>query len=347
MIYLNCDYNEGAQERIIERLAQTNLEQSVGYGQDAYCEKAAELIREKCGKPKAGVHFLVGGTQTNETVITALLRPYQGVIAPDTGHISTHETGAIEAGGHKVLTLPGTDGKLTAEQVEACYLAHAEDETREHMVQPGMVYISQPTEWGTLYSLAELKALSQVCRRYGLILYADGARLGYGLTGQDNDVSLSNMAELCDIFYIGGTKVGALFGEAVVIPDVRLQQDFRYMMKQKGGLLAKGRLLGLQFLALFEDDLYCEGAAHGNCMADQIRETLKALQVPFWVENCTNQIFPILPDAVWKKLGEKYCFSYEKRISETESVMRICTSWATKPETAAELCEDLKACIGG
>ncbi len=343
MFYFNCDYNEGAQERILERLAETNREQTIGYGTDIYCQKAADLIRKECQAPEAAVHFLVGGTQTNETVITALLRPYQGVIAPDSGHISNHETGAIEAGGHKVLVLPAQEGKITAKQVEDCYRAHVLDDFHEHTVQPKMVYVSQPTEYGTLYSLAELQALSDVCHRNDLILYADGARLGYGLEAADNDVSLKDMAALCDVFYIGGTKVGALFGEALVITDTRLQTDFRYMIKQKGGMLAKGRLLGIQFLTLFEEGLYFSGAAHANRLADKIRGTLKELNIPFLVENCTNQIFPVMQDAVWEKLGERYCFSYEKRVNETCSAMRICTSWATGREAVEQLCEDLKA----
>ncbi|MBO5210208.1 MAG: aminotransferase class I/II-fold pyridoxal phosphate-dependent enzyme [Lachnospiraceae bacterium] len=341
MIYFNCDYNEGAHEKVMQRLMETNREQTIGYGCDDYCEKARKLIREKCQAPEADVHFLVGGTQTNATVIAAALRTHQGVIAAQSGHINVHETGAIEADGHKVLALPSEDGKITAEQVEKCYVTHVSDGAFEHMVQPKMVYISQPTELGTQYTLAELEALSAVCRRNHLFLFVDGARLGYGLMAADNDVTMADLARLTDVFYIGGTKVGALFGEAVVISNPYLKEDFRYVMKQKGGMLAKGRLLGIQFLALFESDLYLEIAAHADKMADQIREVLYQKQIPFLVENSTNQIFAILPDEILDKLSEKYCFSYQERIDETHSAVRICTSWATEKESVDELCKDL------
>lgn len=343
MIYFNCDYNEGAHEKIMERLLETNMDQTDGYGCDIYCERARKLIRKKCNAPKAAVHFLVGGTQANATVIKSVLRSYQGVIAADTGHIAVHETGAIEAGGHKVLALPGIDGKISAVQIEKCYRAHIEDDSFEHMVQPGMVYISQPTELGTLYSLEELKAISEVCHKTGLILYVDGARFGYGLAAEDNDVSMADLAVLCDVFYIGGTKVGALFGEAVVICNPALQNDFRYMIKQMGGMLAKGRLLGVQFEALFEDDLYERISMHAIELAEQIRAQLYALNVPFLVESHTNQIFPILPDAVLAKLQENYIYCYQERVDETHSAVRFCTSWATKESDVESLCRDLEA----
>ncbi len=343
MIYFNCDYNEGAHEKVMAALVETNMEQTDGYGCDVYCEKARRLIREKCKAPKAAVHFLVGGTQTNATVIKSVLRSYQGVISAHTGHIAVHETGAIEAGGHKVLTLPGEDGKITASQIEACYRAHVEDDSFEHMVQPKMVYISQPTELGTMYTLEELKAISQVCRNNQLFLYVDGARLGYGLAAEDNDVSMADLAELTDVFYIGGTKVGALFGEAVVISNPALHNDFRYMIKQMGGMLAKGRLLGVQFQALFEKDLYMEIAGHAIELAGQIRTQLNALNIPFLVQNSTNQIFPILPDAVLEKLQEKYIYCYQERVDETHSAVRFCTSWATKEKDVESLCRDLES----
>lgn len=342
MTYFNCDYNEGAHEKVMRRLLETNKEQTIGYGCDDYCEQARKLIREKCQAPEADVHFLVGGTQTNATVIAAALRTHQGVIAAQTGHINVHETGAIEADGHKVLALLSKDGKLTAKQVEECYMTHVSDGAFEHMVQPKMVYISQPTELGTQYTLAELEALSAVCRKNHLFLFVDGARLGYGLMAAGNDVTMADLARLTDVFYIGGTKVGALFGEAVVINNPCLKEDFRYVIKQKGAMLAKGRLLGLQFLALFEDDLYFEIAAHADKMADRIREVLHRKQMPFLVENCTNQIFTILPDEILNKLSEKYCFSYQERIDETHSAVRICTSWATEKAAVEELCGDLE-----
>ncbi|MBD5457377.1 MAG: low specificity L-threonine aldolase [Lachnospiraceae bacterium] len=341
MIYFNCDYNEGAHEKILERLVQTNREQTEGYGCDEYCGRARELILEQCQSKDAAVHFLVGGTQTNATVIAAALRTYQGVLAAQTAHINVHETGAIEAGGHKVLTLPSENGKLTAEQVEEAYRAHISDGSHEHIVQPKMVYISQPTELGTQYTLAELEALSAVCRQNHLYLFVDGARLGYGLTASDNDVTLPDLARLCDVFYIGGTKVGALFGEAVVITHPALREDFRYVIKQQGGMLAKGRLLGIQFMTLFENNLYMEIARHANELAEQIREVFQRKQIPFLVENHTNQLFPILPDSVLEKLGQKYCYSYQQRIDEEHSAVRFCTSWATSKAAVEELCGDL------
>jgi len=341
MIYFNCDYNEGAHEKILERLMQTNREQTEGYGCDEYCSRARKLILEQCRSKDAAVHFLVGGTQTNATVIAAALRTYQGVLAAQTAHINVHETGAIEAGGHKVLALLSENGKLTAKQVEEACQAHNSDDSHEHIVQPKMVYISQPTELGTQYTLAELEALSAVCQQNHLFLFVDGARLGYGLAASDNDVTLPDLARLCDVFYIGGTKVGALFGEAVVITDPALQEDFRYVMKQQGGMLAKGRLLGIQFLTLFENNLYMEIAGHANELAEQLREVFHQKQVPFLVESHTNQLFPILPDSVLERLGQKYCYSYQQRIDEEHSAVRFCTSWATQRAAVDELCGDL------
>lgn len=341
MIYFNCDYNEGAHEKIIEQLLLTNMEQTPGYGCDDYCRQARELILKECDTKEADVHFLVGGTQTNATVITASLRSYQGVIAADSAHINVHESGAIEAGGHKVLALPGKDGKLTAAQAEACYLAHINDGSHEHMVQPKMVYISQPTELGTMYTLKELEELSAVCNKYQLLLYVDGARLGYGLVSPGNDVTLADLARLCDVFYIGGTKVGALFGEAVVIMNSSLKEDFRYIIKQQGAMLAKGRLLGIQFQTLFKDGLYMEISRHAIELAEQIRAVLEGKKIPFYVENRTNQIFPILPDDILDILGKNYGFEYQARVDETHSAVRICTSWATKDDAVKKLCLDL------
>lgn len=341
MIRFNCDYSEGAHEKIMERLLQTNREQTPGYGEDCYCDAARNLIRMACNKEDADVHFLVGGTQANLTVIAAALRPHQGVIGATSAHINVHETGSIEACGHKVLALPSEDGKITAEQVEACYLAHVQDESFEHTVQPKMVYISNPTELGTIYSKTELAELSDVCRKHQLYLFMDGARLGYGLAARDNTLSLEDIAELCDVFYIGGTKVGALFGEAVVITNPELKTDFRYLIKQRGGMLAKGRLLGLQFQVLFENNLYMEVAEYADRLADRLREAFVNAGYSFLVENQTNQIFPIMPDEKLAELKEKYSFSYQQRIDESHSAVRFCTSWATKEEDVEQLIRDL------
>lgn len=342
MIYFNNDYAEGCHEQVLQALCRSNMDQTPGYGEDAYCAAAAKKIRALCQAPDAAVHFLVGGTQTNLTVIDAALRPHQGALCAVSGHINVHETGAVEATGHKVLTVPSADGKITAAQVEQTVLAHRADGAFEHMVQPRLVYISNPTELGTLYTLAELEALSRTCRDLGLDLFLDGARLGYGLTAQGNDVTLADLARLCDVFYIGGTKVGALFGEAVVIPNPILAQDFRYLMKQHGGMLAKGRLLGVQFGALMADDLYFEISRHANRLADQLRRTFQELKVPFLVEGVTNQLFPILPDAVLEKLSQTYVFCEQERVDETHRAVRFCTSWATRPENVDQLCADLR-----
>lgn len=341
MIYFNCDYNEGAHEKVMEQLMLTNMEQTPGYGCDDYCRQAKALILKECDAKDAEVHFLVGGTQTNTTVIKSALRAHQGVIAADSGHINVHESGAIESVGHKVLALPAEAGKLTAAQVENCYLAHISDDSHEHMVQPKMIYISQPTELGTLYSLKELKDISEVCNKYQLLLFVDGARLGYGLAAPGNDVTLADLARLCDVFYIGGTKVGALFGEAVVIINPLLKEDFRYIIKQQGAMLAKGRLLGVQFQVLFKDGLYMEISRHAIDMAEKIRTVLYDKKVAFYVENRTNQIFPVLPDAVLDVLRKNYGFEYQARIDETHSAIRICTSWATKADSVEKLCQDL------
>lgn len=341
MIYFNCDYNEGAHEKIINRLAKTNMEQTAGYGCDPYCEHAGELIRNACNAPEADVHFLVGGTQANLTVISAALRPWQGVLCAHTGHINVHETGAVEACGHKVLALPATDGKISAEQIDEAYQMHITDESFEHIVQPAMVYLSFPTELGTLYSKAELEAISSVCRKNGLYLFIDGARLGYGLMAPDNDLTLPKLAELCDVFYIGGTKMGALFGEAVVICSPQLKKDFRYIIKQKGGMLAKGRLLGIQFETLFQDNLYWKLGKHADDLAEDIRSALKLRGIPLLVKNRTNQIFPIFPDSCLAQLKEKYSFTYMEQVDGEHSAIRFCTSWATTKEQVKQLCEDI------
>ena len=309
------------------------------------CQEAAELIKKKCGTDKLDVHFLVGGTQANLTVIDACLRPHQGALCAVSGHINVHETGAVEATGHKVLALPSDDGKITADQVRQAVTAHRADPDAEHTVQPKLVYISNPTELGTLYSLDELTALSDTCHELGLYLFLDGARLGYGLAAKGNDVTLADLARLCDVFYIGGTKVGALFGEAVVFSNPVAGEDFRYFIKQHGGMLAKGRLLGIQFGVLFEDDLYYELGAYADRLADQIRETLQTLGCPMLVEGITNQLFPILPDGVLAELSKKFSFVTMDKIDENHHAVRFCTSWATKQENVDALCSELRRLI--
>lgn len=342
MTKFQCDYSEGAHPSILKKLSETNLEQTSGYGEDPYCSQAAALIREKCGRQDIDVHFLVGGTQANLTVLSAALRPHQGAIAADTGHINTHESGAIEATGHKVLALPGTDGKLTAEQIQDACDGHFGDATHEHIVQPKLVYLSFPTEVGTIYSRAELTAISETCRRNRLFLYVDGARMGYGLCAEGSDLTLPDFAQLCDAFYIGGTKMGALFGEALVLCNDALKEDFRYLIKQKGGLLAKGRLLGLQFLALFENDLYFELANHANQMAALIREACVKKGYAFLTPSPTNQQFPIMPDSVLKKLGAQFEYSFWQKIDDGHSAVRFCTSWATKEEDVRRLAAEIE-----
>ena len=342
MIYFNNDYSEGCHSSVLEKLISTNMEQTPGYGEDTYCREAADHIRRICEKDQLSVHFLVGGTQTNMTVIAAGLRPHQGVISAESGHIHVHETGAVESTGHKVLSLPSQDGKITAEQIRTTVLAHRADKSFEHMVQPKMVYLSNPTELGTIYSKAELTAISDACKELGLSLFMDGARLGYGLTAQGNDLTMADIARLCDVFYIGGTKVGALFGEAVVFSNQELSKDFRYLIKQRGGMLAKGRLLGIQFCALLEDGLYFDIAKRANAMADKIRETLDSLGYSYLVPGVTNQIFAILPDALLENLAQEFSFSEQERVDENHRAIRFCTSWATTEENVTALCEAIR-----
>lgn len=342
MIYFTSDYCEGCHERILQRLIETNYEQTSGYGTDDHCRAAADYIRRECGREDAAVHFLVGGTQTNMTLIAAALRPHQGAVCAESGHIHVHETGAVEATGHKCLTLPSGDGKITARQVADLVRLHRSDESMEHTVQPKLVYISNPTEYGTIYSPSELEALSRVCRENGLYLFLDGARLGYGLRCRENDVTLADLARLCDAFYIGGTKVGALFGEALVLTHPALKEDFRYLIKQHGGMLAKGRLLGIQFETLFEDGLYWQISDHALKMADLLRDALRTAGLPMQVDSPTNQLFPIVPDTMLAKIREKYAVTYMNRVNEQHSCIRLCTSWATKEENVLEFCRDLK-----
>lgn len=343
MIQFQCDYNEGAHPRILERLIQTNLEQTVGYGEDHYCESARNVIKEVCGRADADVHFLVGGTQANATVISSVLKPYQGVVCAHTGHINVHETGAIEHGGHKVLAIPSKNGKLDAGDLLKCIQDHYSEDGPEHTVQPGMVYISFSTETGTIYSLSEIRAIRHICTEYGLPLFIDGARLGYGLASEGCDVTLKDIADLADVFYIGGTKQGALFGEAVVITSNDLKKDFRYCIKQNGGMLAKGRLLGIQFLTLFEDGLYFRLSEHAVSLALKIRDAFKAKGYPFIADSPSNQQFPILPDEVLEILGKDFLFSIWQKTDEKHTAVRFCTSWATSPEAVDKLLNAIEA----
>ncbi len=344
IIRFESDYSEGAHERILERLAQTNMEQTPGYGTDVHCQRAAEMVRRLVDAPDACVQFLVGGTQTNMTVIASALRPHEGVIAAQTGHIACHETGAVEASGHKVICLPSHDGKLDPAETEAFFAEYWADVNFEHMVKPKMIYVSQPTESGTLYSLAELKELRRICDRYDAFLFLDGARLGYGMESRSNDVTYPDLAKYCHVFYIGGTKVGALFGEAVVICDERIKKEFRYHIKQRGGMLAKGRLLGIQFEALLEDGLYMRISRHAVEEADRIREALKRKGIPLWGSSDTNQVFAVLDTARHRALEEKgYVLSPWTAEKDGRAVWRICTGWATPRENVDRLIADIEA----
>ena len=343
-ISFSCDYMEGAHPAILQRLIETNFAQMPGYGADDYCESAREKIRAACSAPNAEVHFLVGGTQTNATVIDALLRSYQGVVAADTGHISVHEAGAIEFGGHKVLTLPHRNGKISAEQIASLLRVYEEDVNHDHTVMPGMVYLSQPTEYGTLYSREELSAISALCREKHLPLYVDGARLAYALACPENDVTLKDMAELCDIFYIGGTKCGALLGEAVVIPQPGLISHFFTIIKQHGALLAKGRLLGLQFDTLFTDGLYQRIGEAALRAAEDIRTALRANGYQLCFASPTNQTFCLVDREQMEKLREYVDFSQWEVYDEMHTIIRFATSWATKDEDVCTLCRILRDC---
>ena len=343
MLYFRNDYVEGCHPAILEKLAETNMEQLPGYGEDKYCESAKEKIKRACGTPDADVHFVVGGTQANCICVCAALRPHQGVISADSGHINGHEVGAVEATGHKILALPSRDGTICAEQVEACLKGHFTDRIAEHLVQPAMVYVSHPTETGTLYTKQQLTDIKRVCTQYNVPLFLDGARLGYGLTSPYNDLTLADIAALCDIFYIGGTKCGALFGEAIVITNDALKKDFRYIIKQRGALLAKGRLLGIQFDVLFSGNLYfdiCETAVE---YALRIRKAFEEKGVSMWGDATANQQFPILTDAQIAYLGKKYDFDFTARYDETHAIVRFCTSWATQEAAVNRLIEDIWA----
>ena len=333
-----CDYMEGTHPAILQKLVETNLEKTGGYGLDPYCDAAKEKIKAACGCPEGEVFFLVGGTQTNATVIDALLKSYQGVIAAEIGHVSVHEAGAIEADGHKVLTLPHDNGKISADQVRGLLDGFYNDANHDHMVMPGMVYISHPTEYGTLYTLEELTELSNVCHENHIPLYMDGARLAYALACSENQLTLADIARLCDIFYIGGTKCGALFGEAVVIPKPGLIPHFFTIIKQHGALLAKGRLLGIQFDTLFTDSLYEKVGAPAIQAADQIRKTLKEQNFSLCFGSPTNQVFCIADDALMTRLEKQVEFGFWEKYDDTHTVIRFATSWATTKEDVDALC---------
>lgn len=336
------DYMEGAHPSILARLNETNLMQTPGYGADIITKQAQEKIQKACGSPNAAVHFFVGGTQTNLTVIDGLLSSYQGVISADTGHINVHEAGAIEHGGHKVIPLRNHFGKLNATDIQHYLKDFYADEAYEHMVIPGMVYVSQPTEYGTLYSLKELEDIHQVCIHYKLPLYIDGARLAYGLAAKENDVTLKDLARLSDVFYIGGTKCGTLFGEALVIPNPTLIPHFFNIMKQHGAVLAKGRLLGVQFDALFSDDLYRRIGEAGMKAAHRIKTALIQFGYTLFIDSPTNQIFVTLCNEHIEALKSHVTFGFWQKLDEDLSVVRFVTSWATTDQQVDQLIDLLK-----
>ncbi|MDO4943336.1 MAG: beta-eliminating lyase-related protein [Lachnospiraceae bacterium] len=323
------DYSEGAHEKILKELLKTNMEALGGYGSDRYCESAKQKIRKACACKDADIYFFVGGTQTNQVVIDSMLKRYEGVIAAESGHIHVHEAGAVEFTGHKVLDLPQEDGKLSSSVLERYLQTFYQDENHDHMVFPGMVYISHPTEYGTLYTKQELEELSGVCNQYQIPLYLDGARLGYGLASADTDVTLPDIAKYCDVFYIGGTKVGALCGEAVVFTKNNTPKHFVTIIKQHGALLAKGRLLGIQFDVLFTNNLYIEIAKHAIDMADVLKKALEEKGYHFYIKSPTNQIFIILEDQQMERLQKNVAFSFWEKYDETHTIIRLATSWAT------------------
>lgn len=335
------DYSEGAHSRILNALVESNMEQTPGYGEDSHTEKAVELLKKRIKRNDVDVHLFVGGTQTNLTAISAFLRPHEAAIAANTGHILVHETGAIEATGHKVISIEVSDGKLRPEDIKSALDAH----TDEHMVKPKLVYISNSTEIGSIYKKSELEELSKFCKENKLFLYVDGARLGSALCSEENDMELSDLGRLVDAFYIGGTKNGALMGEAMVICNDSLKEDFRFHIKQKGALLAKGRLLGIQFLELFKDDLYFDLARHANKMADLLKNEISRAGYKFLIHSPSNQIFPILPDKLIAKLQENYSFYVWEKVDQDNSAIRLVTSWATEEEKVLAFVEDLKSAV--
>ena len=340
MIRFNNDYNHGAHPAILEALARTNGESYGGYGIDPWCEKAAAAIKAHLNCPQATVHFLVGGTQVNYIAIAAALRPYQCAVSAETGHIHVHETGAVENAGHKILTLPAENGKITAAQIAAVAESYRQSPIPEHITQPKLAYISFPTEYGTVYTLEELAAMRAVCDEYGMYLFVDGARMAYGLAA--SDVTLADLARLTDMFYIGGTKCGALFGEALVISNPALQTDFRSYIKQNGALLAKGWLLGLQFATLFENGLYFDIGRKAVAQAMTLKAAFAEKGIPAYLDSPTNQQFVVLKNAQAAALAEKYTFEPDHTIDADRICARFCTSWATTEAEIAALAEDIK-----
>lgn len=337
MLSFASDYIAGAHPRLLERLVETNMESLSGYGTDPYCASAAKKIKEACGCENAEVFFISGGTQTNQIVIDTMLNPYEGVVAATTGHVSGHEAGAIEYTGHKVLTVPGYEGKLKAADVDRLISDFYADDNHEHMVFPGMVYISYPTEYGTIYSKQELTEISEVCKKYDIPLFIDGARLGYGLTSYQCDITLPEFALLADVFYVGGTKVGALCGEAVVFTKNNVPKHFMTMVKQHGALLAKGRLMGVQFDTLFTDDLYMKISRHAIDMAEKIKEIFEKKGYRFFLESPTNQQFIILDNETMERLGKSVVFGFWEKYDENHTVVRFATSWSTTQNDLEEL----------
>lgn len=329
MLHFDTDYMEGAHPEVLRRLVETNMEHTVGYGSDEYTTQARNLIRQACNAPDALVQFLIGGTQTNATVIDALLRRHEGVMAAATAHINVHESGAIEHSGHKILVLPSKDGKVNADDVDHYVSQFYKDDTYEHMVAPGMLYVTQPTEYGTMYSLSELTELSQVCHAHHIPLYLDGARLGYALASPMADFTLADIARLCDVFYIGGTKVGAMFGEAVVARDPNVLPHFFPLVKQHGALLAKGRLQGVQFATLFTDGLYLRIARHAVALAQKLRAAFMECGFRMAIDSPTNQQFVVLPNEVMDRLHQYASFELWGPRGEQETVVRFVTSWGT------------------
>jgi threonine aldolase len=342
MISFMNDYSEGAHPRILELLMKSNLEQNTGYGEDTHSDRAKQYMKKEMQREDVDIHFIPAGTQTNLLVISSFLRPHQCVIAAHTGHINVHETGAIEATGHKVVAMPAVDGKLTTDAIIEALDRHS----GEHMVQPKMVYISDTTELGTIYTKAELTAISNLCKEKGLLLFLDGARMGSALTCKANDLTLKDIAQLVDVFYIGGTKNGALLGEALVLCKEELKEDFRFCIKQRGAMMAKGFVIGMQFEALFQEGLFYELGRHANQMAEKIAEVLRTCGYPFYASACTNQLFPILPKEVLEQLSKNFIFSEQAKIDENHSAIRFVTSWATTEENVETLCSFLLSNTG-
>ena len=332
MLSFDCDYVAGAHPKVLQKLVETNMESLNGYGEDVYCKSAREKIKKACSCENADVCFLVGGTQANLVIISSLLDSYEGVISADTGHINGHEAGAVEYTGHKILALPNHKGKIFSEEIEKYLKTFYGNDSHSHMIFPGMVYISHPTEYGTIYSKNELEKIYEVCKKYKIPLFIDGARLGYGLMSKESDLTLPDIAKLCDVFYIGGTKVGALCGEAVVFTKNNTPKNFVTKIKQHGALLAKGRLLGVQFDALFSDNLYFEVSKHAIEMAEKLKSVLKEKGYQFFLESPTNQQFIILGNKKMDELRKNISFCFWEKYYEEHSVVRFATSWSTKEE---------------